>query len=49
LLGSGYHGDAGLMRADWPDALLTRAADWKFSMVEAARMHRVLEARPIPF
>ena len=49
LLGSGYHGDAGLMRADWPDALLARAADWKFSMVEAARMHRVLEARPIPF
>jgi hypothetical protein len=49
LLGSGYHGDAGLMRADWPDAFLARAADWKFSTVEAARMHRVLETRPIPF
>ena len=49
LLGSGYHGEAGLMRADWPDALLTRTAEWKFSMVEAARMHRVLEARPVHF
>jgi len=49
LLGSGYHGEAGLMRAEWPDALLTRAADWKFSMVEAARMHRVLESSPIHF
>ena len=49
LLGSGYHGDAGLMRAEWPDALLTRAADWKFSMVEAARIHRVLESGSIHF
>ena len=24
LLGSGYHGEAGLMRAEWPDALLAR-------------------------
>ena len=49
LLGSGYHGEAGLMRAEWPDALLARPGDWKFSMVEAARMHRVLESGPIHF
>jgi hypothetical protein len=49
LLGTGYHGEAGLMRAEWPDALLARAADWKFSVVEAARMHRVLESGPIHF
>ena len=49
LLGSGYHGEAGLMRAGWPDALLARAAAWKFSMVEAARIHRVLESGSIHF
>ena len=41
LLGASYHGDAGLMRAAWPDALLSRAGeDWRFSIGEAARMHR---------
>ena len=45
LLGNGYHGEAGLMLAEWPDALLTRRAEgWRFSMLEAARMHRVLES-----
>ena len=45
LLGSDYHGEAGLMRAEWPDSLLTRTNDaWRFSMLEAARMHRVLES-----
>jgi hypothetical protein len=43
LLGTGYHGDAGVMRADWPDSLLNREADeWRFSRLEAARMQRVL-------
>jgi hypothetical protein len=43
LLGSGYHGEAGVMRAEWPDALLSRKGDeWHFSMLEAARMQLVL-------
>ena len=43
LLGSDYHGEAGLMLAKWPDALLTRKGEeWRFSMLEAVRMHRVL-------
>ena len=43
LLGSGYHGPAGVMRAEWPDATLTReGSDWRFSVTEAARMHRTL-------
>jgi hypothetical protein len=43
LLGSGYHADAGVMRAEWPDALLHREGDeWRFSMLEAARMQRAL-------
>ena len=44
LLGSGYHGDAGLMRAQWPDDLLQHrdAAEWRFSMTEVAAIHDVL-------
>ena len=43
LLGNGYHGDAGLMRAEWPDSLLGRAGeDWHFSSVEAVRMQRLV-------
>lgn len=43
LLGSGYHAEAGVMRADWPDALLARdGEDWRFSMLEATRMQRLL-------
>lgn len=43
LLGSGYHGPGGLMRAHWPDAMLTRnGAEWQFSVAEAARMQDVL-------
>jgi len=45
LLGSGYHGPAGLMRAEWPDATLPRSgADWRFSISEAARMHQALNS-----
>lgn len=41
LLGIGYHGETGVMRADWPDALLSRTADqWRFSTLEAARLRR---------
>lgn len=43
FLGSGYHGPAGLMRAEWPDAILARSGtDWRFSPAEATRMHEVL-------
>ena len=43
LLGIDYHGAAGVMRADWPDELLNRKGnDWRFSMVEAERMQRVV-------
>ena len=43
LLGSGCHGAAGVMRAEWPDALLNREGDeWRFSVLEAAGMQRVL-------
>jgi len=43
LLGSGYHGESGLMVAEWPDALLARkGGEWRFSMLEADRMRRVL-------
>lgn len=45
LLGTDYHGAAGVMRAEWPDAVLDRDGDdWRFSMLEAERMHRVLAA-----
>ena len=43
LLGIDYHGAAGVMRADWPDELLQRNTDdWRFSMLEAERMQRVV-------
>ena len=43
LLGSGYHGEAGVMRAEWPDTVLNREDDeWRFSLLEAARMQRML-------
>jgi len=43
LLGIDYHGPAGVMRAEWPDDSLNRDADdWRFSMLEAERMQRVL-------
>ena len=43
LLGTGYHGPAGVMRANWPDATLTRTgSDWQFSNSEAARIHKAL-------
>jgi len=45
LLGSTYHAEGGLMRADWSDALLARESQgWRFSMGEAARIHSVLES-----
>ena len=44
LLGDGYHGNAGLMRAEWPDARLNRTDDWRFSLGEAARIHRALKS-----
>ena len=41
LLGSGYPAEAGVMRADWPDALLSREGEeWRFSRLEAAGMQR---------
>ena len=51
LLGVSYHGDAGLMRAEWADARLRRSGDeWRFSLSEAARIHRTLAVgnRPVP-
>ena len=43
LLGLDYHGSAGVMRAEWPDGALNRDADdWRFSMLEAERMQRVV-------
>ena len=45
LLGTDYHGNAGLMRAEWPDEALTRAADeWRFTADEAVRMRLVVAA-----
>lgn len=46
LLGQGYHGDAGLMRAEWSDDVLhrERAGEWRFSMLEAAVMQRRLQS-----
>lgn len=47
LLGSGYHGWTGVMRADWPDALLNHDGEQLgFSSLEAARMRQVAA---IPF
>ena len=43
LLGIDYHGAAGVMRAEWPDDVLNRGReDWRFSMLEAERMQRVI-------
>lgn len=39
LLGSGYHGWNGVMRADWSEELLTHPREpWRFSALEAAKM-----------
>jgi hypothetical protein len=47
LLGTSYHGDAGVMRAYWPDAVLNHVGEqWRFSRLEAARMQ---QAAAIPF
>ena len=47
LLGQGYHGDAGVMRAEWPDQLLAGSVreEWRFSSSEAAVIQRRLIAR----
>jgi hypothetical protein len=47
LLGQGYHGAAGVMRADWPDQLLASGSrqEWRFSSSEAALIQRRLIAR----
>jgi hypothetical protein len=43
LLGRGYHGEAGVMRAEWSDDRLGRPGDaWRFSRIEAAKIHGVL-------
>ena len=42
LLGSGYHGATGLMRAQWRDESLAREGEWSFSIAEAARMQAAL-------
>jgi hypothetical protein len=45
LLGHGYHGESGVMRAEWSDELLSRASgEWRFTTIEVARLHRVLAA-----
>ncbi len=41
LLGIGYHGETGIMRADWPDGPFNRTAgQWRFSTLEAARLRQ---------
>lgn len=41
LLGSGYHGWSGVMRADWSEELFNRSREpWRFSALEAATMRR---------
>jgi hypothetical protein len=49
LLGSGYHGWSGVMRADWSEEQLTHPREpWRFSALEAAKMKAVnSEARSI--
>jgi hypothetical protein len=43
LLGIDYHGANGVMRAEWSDDTLHHGAeDWRFSMVEAEQMQRVV-------
>lgn len=42
LLGVGYHGETGVMRAEWPDQLISGArGQWHFSQLEAAAMRQV--------
>lgn len=46
LLGSGYHGWTGVMRADWPKELLDHNGDpRRFSALEAARMRQAAAIR----
>jgi hypothetical protein len=46
LLGIDYHGKSGVMRADWPDVLLTHMTDdWRFSKLEAARIRQAASIR----
>jgi hypothetical protein len=46
LLGSGYHGWTGVMRADWAEELFKRNPEaWRFSTLEAARIRQAA----IPF
>jgi hypothetical protein len=47
LLGQNYHGDAGVMRANWPDQLLNPRAnvDWRFSMSEIATIQQNIAMR----
>ena len=41
LLGVGYHGEAGVMRADWQGQLVSGAREqWHFSRLEAAAMRQ---------
>jgi hypothetical protein len=42
LLGVDYHGDSGIMRAEWPDAILDRRDAWQFSSIEAARIRQAV-------
>ena len=43
LLGIDYHGANGVMRAEWSDDTLHHDADdWRFSMVEAQQMQRIV-------
>jgi hypothetical protein len=42
LLGSGYHGPIGVMRAAWPDDVLRDPGGWRFSMRESERMQQAL-------
>lgn len=46
FLGSGYHGDTGVMRASWSDELLQHQdeVEWRFSMREADAIQRALTA-----
>ena len=45
LLGVGYHGDTGLMRAEWPDDRTADGDEWRFSSREAARIQQLLAGR----
>lgn len=44
LLGVDYHGESGIMRADWPDAVLGHRDQWQFSKNEAARIRQAVSA-----